>query len=126
MDLSTRLPNLTTDLVILDPQTGEETDIVITLAGPSHDVSIEFERVTADKRFSAGTIGQPMKLEQMLEDSSAEMVARTLAWKGVQWEGEPLECTPENVNKIYAHPGLYWLRGQVFRAMGANSRFFTN
>jgi len=35
----------------------------------------------------------------------------TLAWRGIVYEGEALECNPGNARRLYA--ALPWLREQV-------------
>lgn len=41
------------------------------------------------------------------------LVACTVDWQGVAFNGEPLPCTADNARRIYADPGLAWLRAQV-------------
>lgn len=37
----------------------------------------------------------------------------TVGWEGVDWEGEPMECTAENAYKLYKEPAYRWFRDQV-------------
>lgn len=42
------------------------------------------------------------------------MIPRVTAWTGVEWEGKPLECTPDNVKMLLSNPALYWFADQLY------------
>lgn len=39
------------------------------------------------------------------------LAAVTISWEGLEWNGEKLECTPENAKMLYSE--LPWLRDQA-------------
>ncbi len=121
MDLSTLFPKDETVIQITHPKTYEPLDISITLAGPAHPVKMAFERSALDARFKKK---RDMDASSLMAESESELVARTLSWTNVVLFGEVLECTPDNVAKVYGTPHLFWLRNQVAAAVGDTVSFF--
>lgn len=46
----------------------------------------------------------------------------TVKWQGIEWEGEPLQCTVENAAMIYKRGGFKWLVRQLLATAGDHSR----
>lgn len=57
----------------------------------------------------------PLKLDmaELRSDTLDVLAACTVAWRGVEWNGEPMECTPGNARKLY--DALPWLKAEVER-----------
>lgn len=87
--------------------------ITVTLAGQDSDRYRAADRRIANKRLAASSNGQRLKLtaEGIEADSLQRLVACTVGWNGVQWGGEPKDCTPENAREAYTR--LPWLREQA-------------
>lgn len=119
MDLSSLAVSNTSKLVITHPVTGEDTDIVIELCGKDSDVY--------RKAYAA--------LVKVIQDSpdkdgidfaklDAETYAAcTVSWENLDLDGESLECTPENVHKVYNDERLRWLHEQVITFVGERENF---
>jgi len=54
------------------------------------------------------------------------LVALTTSWSGIDMDGKPFPCKPENVRSIYENPGYRWLRDQVAAFIDEPSNFFVN
>jgi hypothetical protein len=68
-------------------------------------------------------LGRPMTDAETTAYLIELYTALTKWWRGVEWKGEPLECTPANIAMLYrVRP---WLRGQVGEFMGENANFLT-
>jgi hypothetical protein len=84
--------------------------VTITLASPDSEYGRKAQRKMRDAIMAKKGLTTP---EEDIE-ADAELLANvTLAWTGIEFEGEFLTCTIENARRIYAIPGLRWLRGQL-------------
>lgn len=46
-------------------------------------------------------------------------------WEGnIEFEGEALDCNPENVAKLFQNPGFVWMTEQVLQGAGDRSQLF--
>lgn len=98
-------------------------DVSIELAGPAHPVTLKTQRERADRL--AALRGRKMSGKEK-EAFGIEMLAsRVLSWKGIDWEGEPMECTPENVKSILENKHLGFIANQLFAALGEDDSFFS-
>ncbi len=124
MDLRAFVPKQTIEVVIkgLDQQ---PTDMVVTLAGPSHPATVALDRAQAESRYEAGTLGTRMPYAKAADEVIDELVARTLAWTNVDLDGHALECNPANVRMVYEDADYATFRGQVTRAISDSARFFS-
>jgi len=124
MDIRAFVPKQTIEVVIkgLDQQ---PTDIVITVAGPSHPATVALDRAQAESRYESNTLGTHLPYAKASDEVMDELVARTLSWANVELDGQALECTPENVRMIYENADYATFRGQVSRALSDSARFFS-
>lgn len=85
--------------------------------------SLQAQRMTrtADSEIDATMAKFQVELEKAMEEL---IVAAVVEWENVDWEGKPLECTPENILKLCG-PGTLWF-GQVNSAIAESHRLFTN
>lgn len=97
--------------VLTDEKTGKA--LTITLAGVDSDRYREADRRITDKRLATTQAGRKVSLthKSLESDQLERLVAATISWDGVGLGAETLECTPDNVRKIYKE--LLWIREQV-------------
>tara|TARA_R110000782_G_scaffold109324_1_gene198296 strand:- start:253 stop:591 length:339 start_codon:yes stop_codon:yes gene_type:complete len=108
MDLSSLINNDTAECVIVDPRTGKNTDIVITV----------YANHTADSksaRAKAGDIADVDNFANYLADV-------TISWVNVEFEGKPLKCNRKNALDIYNHKGQI-VAMQIANFLGAQDSF---
>lgn len=105
-----------TDAVLRD-----EAGQAVTIHLLGHDSAIyrEAEQAMLDqrlrKRRSQTTAAQ-------IEAETLELlVACTVSWTGIVWQGAPLPCSPEHARKVYA--ALPWLRRQVASFVSETGNF---
>lgn len=99
---------------------GSKSDAKITLAGRDSDVynkaMVEASRNRLKRKIEKGEDPFEEMSTKDSDDFTIPIIAAcTLSWEGVEWEGEPMECTPENAEKLYRNPKLGWLKRQVDR-----------
>lgn len=112
-------------LVILHPHTGAETSIVLTLASPDSAKYRKLNMALRNKSLQYATKSRGMaSAERMDEDALTLLVGATVSWSGVMENGEMLECTPENVRRLYTD--LPFVREQVDMFLGDRKNFFKN
>lgn len=113
------------ELTILHPKTGEEMNIVITLASPDSEKYRKLSMAMRNKNLQYATKNRGMaSAERLDEDALNLLVGATLDWKGLSENGEVLECTPQNVRHVYTD--FAWIREQVDAFLGDRKNFFNN
>lgn len=112
------------EMTVKNPQTGDPTSAVITVAGPEHPrhkaLTFAAQRA-ARKRFSKSGRIEMDDPEEEEATALDKAVACTLAWSGVKRDGKPLECTPANVRELYE--SAPWLRRQVLAFINTDDNF---
>lgn len=103
---------------VMHPATGTpllqgDTALSLTLAGQDSDLFRKADRKISNRRLATSASGQRVKLtaEGIDADSLERLVACTISWHGIGWDGGDKECTPENVREAYKR--LPWLREQA-------------
>jgi len=94
------------DVSILDPK-GNETDIVIRVAGPD---SARQRNAKADVNNSNLTRAPGKKLtsKEATANVMKIMVASVISWTNVEEHGAPVVCTPETVEDVFTrYPFIY-------------------
>lgn len=126
-----------TDFALLDMAAAHEKGVRVQLRHPITDkplpsfVTLRGDESAPVQAFLRGEINaqirrnaKPDSEPQMIEDSIAaaveKLVVATISWEGIEWAGEPMECTPDNCRKLYAQK---WLREQLFKAVEAEGNF---
>lgn len=110
------------ELAIYAPD-GEKTDIVIRLAGVDSDVYRKASRKQRDKRLQNLQKRGKQKLTsaELDEEGIALLAACTLGWENLEENGQPLECTRENAERLYHdYPDV---RQQVDAFIGDRANF---
>ncbi|APX70749.1 MULTISPECIES: hypothetical protein [unclassified Brucella] len=99
---------------------GEESGLVIRIAGPDAKKRRKVAERIFDARIEAGTV-KPMTLSEIDAANLEEAVAATISWQFPEGFDGP-ECTAENVRKTYVeYPSILQ---QVISA-GKNKALFT-
>lgn len=95
---------------------GAETDLQVQVRG-AHSDQLRAVGEAHQRRISEAVKSNPDKVdfEALEKVRDREMaVASTIAWRGFEEGGKLLEATPENIARIYTHPGYGWLAAQVY------------
>lgn len=120
MDLSNLEFKDTTQVNITLPN-GEVTDIIIEVAGQDSEKFRKAEVAKRNRRLKAAMKNKKVSAEQLDEEGLNLLVSCTVSWQNVMWGKEELECTPDNVRKLYTkHP---FIREQVDEAIADRTLF---
>lgn len=65
--------------------------------------------------------GKDVPLEKSDADGIALITAVTVSWEGINRDGQPMPCTPENVAKLYEKAP--WIADQVFAFVRERENF---
>jgi len=126
MDISklnlTEHANRGAELQILHPVNKTPLDgMTITLRGA--DSTLYRQRLAEWRRKFLNTNKVP-GVSDAEEQAMECRVACTVKWKGMELNGKPYECTPENVRELYSNPGYSWIVEQVDAFIQERSNFF--
>jgi hypothetical protein len=122
MDLSKFKVKDSITVEIVHPDLGD-AHVSFEIAGPSHALTLKSQRERADRITKLRGRNMTAKEKEAL---GIEMLAsRVLSWEGVEWEGKPLECTPENAAMILGNPNLGFIANQVFTVLAEDDSFFS-
>ena len=107
------------DMTVVHPATGEAfkdkdgKPVTIRVRGMESRVIREIDR-EFERRVARG-------LEVDRDEKGMKMlVAATISWSGVYWEGKPLTCTPENARMLYTERDFIGRQVVRFAARSAN------
>jgi hypothetical protein len=113
----------TTEVVIFDPKTRKDTDIVITVYGRDSKVYKQAIRAQVNRRAKNPT--RRMALSMTAEDVENEtldlLCSCTAGWRGVLWDGKPLPFSGENARLLYERVPI--IREQVDEAIADRNLF---
>jgi hypothetical protein len=99
--------------------------MTITLLGQDSKVYRKIQlakQQAALNRISKGKRAVDLDAEKLAEDSVDDLVKLTVAWSGFTLDGKALDCTPENVKRVYAD--WAWIKEQVQEFVADRSNFF--
>lgn len=100
--------------------------ISITLLGKDSKV---YQRILRDRqqavlaRMQKGRKGAQLDADKLAEDSLDDLVKLTVDWEGIKDDKGELECTPENVRRVYEN--VPHVREQVEEFIGDRANFLT-
>lgn len=103
-------------------QLQDGTPVVIKLAGIDSNRYRKASRAAQDRRLQSMN-NRRLKLTAItLEEEALDtLVACTLGWTGIMLDGQLVECTPENIKKVYLrYPAI---KEQVDTFIGDRSNF---
>ena len=129
MDLNSLKPVMADDgavLNIVHPETEEVIEgMTITLLGQDSKVYRKIQlakQQTALNRISKGKKAVDFDAEKLAEDSIDDLVKLTVSWSGFKLDGDKLDCTPDNVRKVYGE--WVWIKEQVSEFVAERANFF--
>lgn len=129
MDLNSLKPLMADDgavLSLVHPETEEVIEgMTITLLGQDSKVYRKIQlakQQTALNRISKGKKAVDFDAEKLAEDSIDDLVKLTVSWTGFTLDGDKLECTPDNVRKVYGE--WVWIKEQVAEFVAERANFF--
>ncbi len=115
---------------VVHPETGQvlrDADgkaLTITVLGEDSEVYQAHERQSTNRRLKQAQRGRRggMTAEQIQAETLELVVACTVGWSGIVYEGAALPFSATNARKLYT--ALPWLRRQVEQFMGDAGNFF--
>lgn len=128
-DLNSLKPVKADDGAILEVAHPESEEVIpgmtITLLGQDSKVYRKIQlakQQAALNRIAKGKKAIDLDAEKLAEDSIDDLVQLTTGWTGFTLDGDVLECTPDNVRKVYAE--WAWIKEQVQEFVADRSHFF--
>lgn len=102
------------EVKILDPKSGEPTDIVITVVGSDSKTYRNAVALAAYEHKMGGDDDSEMleRLETVISRQYSTLAACTTGWEGIELDGETLEFSRENALKLYSR--FDWISQDVF------------
>ena len=128
-DLNSLKPVMADDGAVLQITHPESEEIIegmaITLLGQDSKVYRKIQlakQQAALNRISKGKKAVDFDAEKLAEDSIDDLVKLTVAWEGFTLDSKKLDCTPENVRKVYNE--WSWIKEQVSEFVADRANFF--
>ena len=128
-DLNSLKPVKADDGAVLQIAHPESEEIIegmtITLLGQDSKVYRKIQlakQQAALNRISKGKKAVDFDAEQRAEDSIDDLVKLTVSWEGFTLDSKKLDCTPENVRKVYGE--WSWIKEQVSEFVADRANFF--
>lgn len=92
---------------ILHPATGEPIGVTIKVAGPDSQRARKARQSVMNANLRSNPASKPTAVE--IEASARKITAKSvISWEGVSEQETPLECTVENVQRVFAdYPFIY-------------------
>lgn len=115
------------ELEIEHPQTKEKTGVFISVLGKDSDVYRAKVKAMANENMQRNAVlSQRGKtdipsIDKMESKNIDALVAATVSWREMVMDGETLDCTPENVRKVYTR--ILPIREQVQEAINDLENF---
>jgi hypothetical protein len=126
MDLKDYEQQETCEYTLRTPS-GEKTDVVFTLAGPTHPVRAEFERRVTRKAVNdfnrKGKATLPDDPDELLAQQIARVSAFTLGWTNLQIDGEAAPFSKDKAREIFSDKRFAWIRDAVNAALSDVANF---
>ena len=105
----------------LETPTGERTDVVFMLAGPSHPARVGFERKVSARTLREfnrrGKAQLPDDPDALYEQQTDRLVAFTLGWSNLVIEGKAVQFTADAARDLYENRRFGWVRSAVNGAL---------
>ena len=140
-DLSAYFYNESVDYEVLSPVDSQPTGWIITLAGPSHSVTLEaqeaslreqlartesWQKKASDKVAEGKGVAAPnISMAEFRADRAKTVATRVLKSTPFQYNGSEISLTPENAFAILSDLKVYsWLtEGQLYKVIDDNKNF---
>lgn len=113
------------EMQVRHPATNAPVDgMAITLLGMDSQRAVQMQRAATNRRLKQGIHKMKWNAEEIDEDGLQMLAALTTGWRGVELDGQPLECTRENALTLYKR--FRWLREQADEFVGERANFLPN
>lgn len=126
MDLKTLEQQDANEYALTTPA-GDKTDIVFTLAGPTHPVRAALEKKITGRGLRDFNKKGKMQIDEDPDDLRDQQVERlvlcTLGWKNMEMDGKAYDFSAQNARALYANQRFGWLRDQIDAALRAVENF---
>lgn len=109
--------------VLKDEESGEA--ISITLLGSDSAIATAEQHKRSIKRLRQATLSKE-EVNGTMSDDVDLLVACTVSWKHIKYDGQNLPCNPENVRRFYSDPKFRWLREQVMGHIYTRANYLGN
>ncbi|NTX09025.1 hypothetical protein [Myxococcus sp. CA040A] len=123
-DLSSLQHRDTATVDIRHPLSAKPLGIRVEVASADSSFVREVERELRDQAMARYQLnrGAALTAKEAEAEALELLVRRTVSWSGVLEHSTVMDCTPDNVRRLYtAYP---WLRRQVDEACADRARFF--
>ena len=110
--------NKSVEIELKHPSTNKPIGVFISILGAESTIIRAHEKKVTDfdlKNISEDIIDVDTGIVEKRLVNLAK--SATVSWINMVFEGEELEFSSENLDKIYNHPGLTWIVTQVYKAM---------
>ena len=88
------------ELVLRNPYTGDDTDIVVRIACAESTRVKTAARAAINRLYAKRAKNKHERIEDSEELLLTTVAASIISWRGVVFEGKPFECTPSNARKL--------------------------
>lgn len=128
MDLTSLKPSKAdtgATLTLLHPATDAPLPVTITLLGQDSQKYRALERKKKQANLDSiikGKKAAALNAERLDAEDLDDLVALTVTWSGVEFDGEPKPCTTENVRRLYTE--LSWVKEQAQAFINERANFF--
>lgn len=131
-DLSSDKANVPVDVVFINPITKEPTDLVFQVVGTDSSAAQACLDAQQAARFNKLMSDGEQGSQQTPQFDPKEgrvgtiqlLVACTVGWRNLQWQGSDLPFSPDNAAMVYDKVPA--IREQLDKAVGDRKRFFSN
>lgn len=109
-----------TDVHIMHPISGEDTGMVIRVAGPDSERARKARNDSTTKKIKARRLAK-LDGEELDDDNRMNLAKMVISWSGFVYNGQPIPCAPDRVAKVFRDfPFIY---EQVNLAAGDRGSF---
>ncbi|HRQ25804.1 hypothetical protein [Hyphomicrobium sp.] len=114
------------EIDILHPVTSEPTGLKVKVRSFRSRRVEEIEHDIANKvlRKRSRDSSYVKTAWEMHEDATKILAATVVSWSGFEMNGEPLECTNENVTSVLGNRSLWFIRDQIDKAASDDRAFW--
>jgi hypothetical protein len=114
------------EYTLLTPN-GDRTEVVFTIAGPTHPARERFEKAAsrrAQREFNKkGKASIPDDPDELLEMQIERVATFTLGWRGLIVSGKPVSYSPAAALELIGNARLAWIRDQLDAAQRDQALF---
>lgn len=126
MDLKTLEQQDASEYKLTTPA-GDKTDIVFTLAGPTHPIRSALEKKITARGLREFNKKGKMQIgddpDELREQQVERLVLCTLGWENMEMDGKEFDYSPQNARVLYSNQRFGWVRDQIDEALRGAENF---